>query len=534
MATIVRTPCDEGIIRGAAASARVADAPVADGRWTLIAAILGSSMAFIDGTVATVALPAIARDLSATVAQMQWVVESYSLMLSSLVLVGGSLGDQFGRRRMFGTGVCVFAAASGGCAISQTIGQLIALRILQGVGAALLVPGSLALISAAYPEETRGRAIGTWSGFSGITAALGPVIGGWLIEHQSWRWAFFINLPIALAVLAVLWRRVSESRGMSTPRHVDWTGAALASAGLGGVVYAFIEIPSRGWRDPVIITAFAAGLCALAIFVRLEARIGAPMLPLTVFRSRTFSGANLLTFLLYAALGALMFFLPLNLIQVQRYSATRAGSALVPLIAIMFALSRWAGGLVARYGSKKPLVLGPIIAAAGFVLLGWPAVGGTYWGTFFPGVVVLGFGMVITVAPLTTTVMSSVPSDQSGVASGINNAVARTAGLTAIAVFGIVVSSIFSASLQSRLASRPIPEAVRADLLEQRGRWAGAQVPGGVTNDVRETLRRDIDESFVTAFRVVMLASAALALSGAGSAILLVGSTSGRKQADAG
>ncbi|HEX3702928.1 MAG TPA: MFS transporter [Vicinamibacterales bacterium] len=520
MTSIVRTPCDEGVIRAAGASA-----PVAAGRWTLIAAILGSGMAFIDGTVATVALPAIAHDLSATVAQMQWVVESYSLMLSSLVLVGGSLGDQFGRRRIFGTGVCVFAAASGGCAISQTIGQLIALRVLQGIGAALLVPGSLALISAAYPEETRGRAIGTWSGFSGITAALGPVIGGWLIENQSWRWAFSINLPIAAAVLAILWRRVPESRGAAEGQQVDWPGAILASVGLGGVVYALIEIPSQGWRNPRILSAFVAGLCSLAAFVRLEEGISAPMLPLGVFRSRTFSGANLLTFLLYAALGAALFFLPLNLIQVQGYSATDAGAALVPLIAIMFALSRWAGGLVARYGSKGPLVLGPIIAAAGFALLGRPTVGGAYWTMFFPAIVVLGFGMVITVAPLTTTVMSSVATDQSGVASGINNAVARTAGLVAVAVLGIVVGAVFSGSLQSRLAARPIPDAVRTALFEQRGRWAGAEVPEGVTREMREALRHDIDEAFVAAFRVAMLACAALALAGAGSAFLFVGST---------
>jgi EmrB/QacA subfamily drug resistance transporter len=520
MSTIVRAPCDEGVIRGSGTSA-----PIIAGRWTLVAAILGSSMAFIDGTVATVALPAIARDLSATVAQMQWVVESYSLMLSSLVLVGGSLGDQFGRRRMFAIGVSIFAAASAGCGMSQTIVQLIALRALQGVGAALLVPGSLALISAAYPEEARGRAIGTWSGFSGISAALGPVIGGWLIEHQSWRWAFFINLPIAAAVLAVLRSRVAESRGGHTHRAIDWAGAMLASGGLGGIVYAFIEIPARGWNNPAILVALAVGLLSLAAFVRVEATIASPMLPIDVFRSRTFSGANILTLLLYAALGGTLFFLPLNLIQVQGYSATGAGAALVPLITVMFLLSRWAGGLVARYGPKAPLVAGPVIAAAGFALLGLPTIGGTYWGTFLPGIVVLGFGMVITVAPLTTTVMASVDPEQSGVASGINNAVARTAGLMAVAVLGIVVGTVFSERLRLRLSDRPLPPAVRATLYDQRARWAAVQIPGEIDPDLRVTIRRDIDESFVAAFRVAMLASAALALLGAGSAALLVGST---------
>jgi EmrB/QacA subfamily drug resistance transporter len=525
MSTMVCAPCDEGVIRGARKSS-----PVTAGRWTLVAAILGSSMAFIDSTVATVALPAIAHDLSATVAGMQWVVESYALLLSSLVLVGGSLGDLFGRRRVFGIGVGIFAAASAGCGISRTIGQLIALRALQGFGAALLVPGSLALISAAYPEAARGRAIGTWSGFSGMSAALGPVLGGWLIEHQSWRLAFLINLPIAAAVLAVLWRRVAESRGGHERRAIDWAGAILASAGLGGLVYGLIEIPARGWNDPVILVALVVGLVSLAAFVRVEAAIASPMLPIDVFRSRTFSGTNLLTFLLYAALGGALFFLPLNLIQVQGYSATGAGAALVPLITVMFLLSRWAGGLVARYGPRVPLVLGPIIAAAGFALLGLPTVGGPYWSTFLPGILVLGFGMVITVAPLTTTVMSSVDPERSGVASGINNAIARTASLMAVAVLGIVVGTVFSERLRLRLADRPLPPAVRAALFEQRARWADVQVPKEIDLDLQATIRRDIDESFVAAFRVAMFASTALALLGAASAVLLISPTPAAKE----
>lgn len=517
---MIRPPCDEGVIRGGGTPA-----PVITGRWTLVAAILGSSMAFIDGTVATVALPAMAHDLSAAAAQMQWVVESYALVLSSLVLVGGSLGDQFGRRRIFGLGVVIFAAASGGCGMSRTIAQLIALRALQGFGAALLVPGSLALISAAYPADARGRAIGTWSGFSGITAALGPVIGGWLIEHRSWRWAFFINLPIAAAVLAVLWRRVAESRGGRVSHHIDWAGAVLVSVGLGALVYGLIEIPARGWSSPLILVVWIAGLLSLAAFVRLEATIASPMLPLDLFRSRTFSGANLMTFLLYAALGGALFFLPINLIQVQGYSATAAGAALLPLIAVMFLLSRWAGGLIVRYGSKGPLVLGPVIAAAGFALLGLPAVGGPYWSTFFPGIVVLGFGMVITVAPLTTTVMSSVDTDRSGVASGINNAVARTAGLMAVAILGIVVGTVFSQRLRMRLAERPLPADVRAALFEQRTKWVGAQVPSTASPSMQVTIRHDIDESFVAAFRAAMLVSTSLALLSAASAALFISST---------
>lgn len=482
----------------------------------------------MDGTIATVALPAISRDLSATAAQLEWVVASYALLLSSLVLVGGSLGDRFGRRRVFGIGIAMFAAASAGCGMAQTVAQLIALRALQGIGAALLVPGSLALISAAYPERDRGRAIGTWSGFSGITAALGPILGGWLIEHQSWRWAFFINLPMALAVLALLWSRVAESRDGHATGGIDWAGAILASAGLGAIVYGLIEIPARGWSSPTILIALVAGVLSLAAFAWIEATIPSPMLPLAVFRSRVFSGANLLTLLLYAALGGALFFLPLNLIQVQGYSATAAGAALVPLIAIMFALSRWAGGLVTRYGARGPLILGPSIAAVGLALLGVPTVGGPYWSTFLPGIVVLGFGMVITVAPLTTTVMSSVGQEQAGVASGINNAVARTASLMAVAVFGLVVGTVFSDRLQMRLAREPIPPAARQSLLDQRTKWAGAQVPADVGDGLRVEIRRDIDESFVAGFRVAMFASAVLAVLGALSAAVLVGAESPR------
>jgi EmrB/QacA subfamily drug resistance transporter len=517
MATIIRPPCDEGVILGGGQSA--SSRP---GRWTLIAAILGSSMAFLDGTVVTVALPAIATDLSATVAQLQWVVEAYSLLLSSLVLVGGSLGDQFGRRRMFTVGIVVFAVASVGCGMSRSIAQLIGLRAVQGVGAALLVPGSLALIAAAYPENLRGKAIGTWSGFSGITAALGPVMGGWLIEHRSWRWAFFINLPIAITVLAVLWSRVAETRVARTSHAIDWAGAVLASAGLGALVYGLIEIPARGWRDPVTCAALVLGVVSLSAFLRFEASARSPMLPLDVFRSRTFSGTNLLTFLLYAALGGALFFIPLNLIQVQDYSATAAGAALLPLIAIMFVLSRWAGGLIKRYGSQRPLVVGPIVAAAGFALLALPGVGGRYWATFLPAIVVLGFGMVVTVAPLTTTVMSSVATERSGIASGINNAVARTAGLMAIAVLGIVVGTVFGDRLRVRLAARPLSEDVRTAIFDQRDKWAGAVVPSTIDPSLRTAIRRDVSESFVAGFRVAMLVSAVLALLAAASAAALV------------
>ncbi|PYJ43983.1 MAG: MFS transporter [Verrucomicrobia bacterium] len=514
VATAIREPCVEASIRsvapGASPCARTAQ------RWVLAATILGSSMAFIDSTVVNVALPALQTELGAAVADVQWVIEAYSLLLSALLLVGGSLGDRYGRRRVFAIGIVIFAVASAWCGFAPGIRQLIVARAVQGFGAALLIPGSLAIISSSFREEDRGRAIGTWSGFSAITAAIGPVIGGWAIEHFSWRAVFFINVPIAIIVVVISYWRVPESSGNDKER-LDWSGATLIALGLGALVYGLVESSRLSFGHPAVAISLITGFVLLILFIFLETRVRNPMVPLDLFRSRTFTGANLLTLLLYAALGGTLFFLPLNLIQVQYYSPTAAGAALLPLILIIFVLSRWSGGLVGKYGARLPLIIGPIIAAVGFASFIPPGIGGSYWKTFFPAAVILGIGMAISVAPLTTAVMNSVAQTRVGIASGINNAVSRVGGLLAIAVLGIVMLQTFNHVLDRQLLNLPSP--VRQALDHQRNKLAGADLPKDVSLEFRTNLREAIDRSFVAGFRAVMFVGALLA---AGSAVVAI------------
>jgi EmrB/QacA subfamily drug resistance transporter len=519
---IAKTPCDEQFI-ATKAPTRPIPCPIDVGRAVLITTILASSMVFIDSSAVNVALPLLQREFGATAARAQWVVESYALFLAALLLVGGALGDRYGRKRIFLIGTVLFAATSVWCGLSPTIEMLIAARAAQGVAGALLTPASLAIISAAFTDKTeRGKAIGTWSGFTAITAAAGPVLGGWLAENVSWRWVFFLNLPLAVVVVFLALHRVPESRDEGAER-LDVVGATLVTIGLGALVFGLIEGPVRGWGDTAVLASLAVGVVGFIAFFVAESRVAAPMMPLELFRSPTFAGANLLTLLLYGAFGGALFWLPFNLIQVQGYSATAAGAALMPATLLLFALSRWTGGFIGTYGAKLPLTVGPSIVALAFLLFALPGIGGSYWTTFFPAAFTFGIGMAVTVPPLTTAVMSAAATEQAGTASGINNAVARTASLLAIAVFGVIVTMVFDRELDDRLDQMPtLSPVVREAVDARRADLAAAPPPPGTDPETAALIEEAIDASFIGGFRVAMMVAAVMSLSGAGVAWWLV------------
>ncbi len=402
----------------------------------LTAAVLGSAVVSLDATVVNVALPTIGRDLGATVSGLQWTVNGYALTLAALILLGGSLGDRFGRRRVFVIGVIWFGAASLLCGISPNLTTLILARALQGIGGALLTPGSLAMISASFHPDDRARAIGAWSGLGGVAGAVGPLIGGALLD-LSWRWVFLINLPLTAFVVVLALRHVPESMDTEAARRLDYSGAAAGVVGLGGLTYALIEAPDRGLAG--IALPALVGLAALAAFIQIERRSSHPLIPLDIFASRQFTAANLVTFALYAALGSVFFLMAITLQVSVGLSPLRAGAALLPLTLIMLTLSARAGALAARIGPRRPMTFGPLIVTVALLLMLRVGPGSSYLLDVLPAVIVLGLGLSLTVAPLTATVLAAADTRHAGVASGVNNAVARTAGLLAVAVAPLVM-----------------------------------------------------------------------------------------------
>ncbi|MBS1525641.1 MAG: MFS transporter [Bacteroidetes bacterium] len=489
------------------------------GKWVLVSAILASSMAFIDSTALNVALPSLQRSLNATGPDLFWLLNAYLLILAALILVGGSLGDRIGRKKVFMTGILVFIAGSAACGFAPTILVLIISRIMQGVGGALMIPGSLSLISSSINENERGKAIGTWSMFSTMVTVGGPILGGALADAGLWRYIFFINVPIGIVALIILWFKVAETRDADGGRAIDIPGSAAIALGLALITFGFLRIPAAGFGNPQVYLTLAGGIGMLIAFIYIEKTSKHAMMPLSLFSNPTFSGVNLLTFFLYAGLGSGMLFVSLDMIQEQRYTQLQAGLTFLPFTILMILISRFAGSLADQFGPRLLLILGPATAGIGLLMLsfiGKEAQGvGNYFKTFFPGIVTLGLGMSFTVAPLTTTVMSSVSDHFSGTASGVNNALTRVSNVFANAIFGTLAVLFFAGALQKQLAGQPsMPAKTKQYILAQAANLGDAKLPPGLKDDKGRMVNL-YRNGFAEAYSKIMKLSGGLALLGA-------------------
>jgi EmrB/QacA subfamily drug resistance transporter len=518
MAAVIQ-PCDAGVVGSTKAST---PCPIPSRRWVIAATGIGSGMAFLDSTVVNVALPAVQADLGATLQDVQWIYGAYALVLTALLLVGGSLGDYYGRRRVFSLGVVLFAASSLWCALAPSPEQLIAARATQGLGGAMMVPGSLAILGASFDEALRAKAIGTWAALSGTAMAAGPILGGWLVENISWRAAFLINVPLAVVTLLIVFRYVPESRDPEAAR-LDFGGALLATTGLGALVYGLIQSSTAGLGDAAVLAPSAVGVLLLGAFVFVESKSKKAMVPLSLFRSRDFDGASLVTLLFYMALTGSLYFVPFLLIQIHGYSALAVGGIFLPFVTIAFVLGRLSGRIVARFGVRLPLIVASLALAAGFLLFALPGANhhGSYWTTFFPAMVVQGFGMALVIAPLTTVALNSVKGPHSGLASGVNNAVCRAGGLLAVAVLGALISAGFSAHLDARLEAMELSPEEREAVAAEKVKLGAAEAPESVDADTAARIEKAMAESFVAGFRLIMLVAVGLALASALVAILI-------------
>ncbi|MEO1254118.1 MAG: MFS transporter [Bacteroidota bacterium] len=479
----------------------------------MVSTILASSMAFIDGTALNVILPSLQKDLNATGPDLFWVLNSYLLMLAALIIVGGSLGDKLGRVRIFKIGILIFTIGSAACGFSQNIWQLIIFRSIQGIGGALMIPGSLAIISAVFSKEEKGKAIGTWSAATTIVTVCGPVLGGALADIGLWRLIFFINIPLGLLALIALHYRVPESKEPGTST-IDWTGAVLLTLSLAALTFGFLEMPELGYNHAIVSVSLVVGFVLFVIFIRIEKRGTDPMVPLTLFSNKTFSGVNLLSFFLYAGLGAIMLFLSLNIIQVQGYSQFQAGLTFLPFSAMMIIVARKMGSFTDKYGARGFLIAGPAITGAGMWWLstvGMTAGPSAYWSTYFPPFLLFALGMSITVVPLTTAVMACVDDSKSGIASGINNSVTRISGTFTNAILGAVAIFLFTNYVESDLATFPISELVRKEIIDETAHLGEAVAPSSLDTELQMKVDHLFDKGFIKTYQWVGRLSAILA-----------------------
>jgi EmrB/QacA subfamily drug resistance transporter len=503
------------------------------GKWIMVSAILASAMAFIDSTALNVVLPSLQASLRATGAELFWVLNAYLLMLASLILIGGSLGDKLGRKKVFMAGILLFITGSAACGLSPDVTILILSRILQGVGGALMIPGSLSLISSSIEEKERGKAIGTWSSITTVVTLGGPILGGALGDAGLWRYIFFINVPLGCVALFILWRKVGESKDEEGDPALDLSGAAAIALGLALLTFGFLRIPALGIGHWQVVASLAGGILLLVMFIAIEKKSPHPMMPLGLFSNMTFSGANLLTFFLYAGLGAGMLFLSLNLVQVQGYSQLQSGLTFLPFTVLMMSFARWAGKLSDSRGPRFFLVAGPATAGLGLLLLSFvrqtdhPS---DYWTSFFPGILVLGLGMSFTVAPLTATVMGSVSGRHSGTASGINNALTRIAGVFANAIFGALAVLLFTSSLRDQVKGIPLSAAGRQAVVAESVNLGNAKVPAGVEASGRGAVEKAYHASFINVYAVIMRISAGMAFLGALMSFIFIKGGPGEKK----
>ena len=494
------------------------------GKWIMASVILASAMAFIDGTALNVALPSLQKDLNATGTDLFWVLNSYLLMLAALILTGGSLGDNLGRKKVFMTGITIFIIGSASCGFAPTVSYLIGFRAVQGIGGALMIPGSLSIITSSFEKE-RGKAIGTWSAVTTLVTVGGPILGGALADAGLWRLIFFINVPIGIVSLIILWFKVPESSDEQSDHAIDFYGAIAIIAGLALLTYGFLKIPGSGFNNPKVYFSLGIGFISLLAFIIIEKNSKHAMMPLKLFKNKTFTGANLLTFFLYAGLFAGMLFLTLNMVQIQGYSQLQAGITLLPFTILIILISRWSGTLTDKFGPRLLLIGGPFLVAIGLLMLSFvrfthgPS---DYWSTYFPGIFLFGLGMSFTVTPLTTTVMGALPNHLSGTASGINNAVSRISNVFTNAIVGALAILFFTGYLSKEVKNISVKTNVKSAIIKQAVNLGDAKVPAQLSDKDKKEVVVLYKEGFIKTYSQVMKISAALALMGVLMAFLFI------------